>query len=172
MNTPTRQIPPERKAIYYGGMALIAVGLLLFVSNFFAGPEIGGRNRPQPGQPDFWERAQEQHEEFGRGMKASMVRAILGMGLMVVGGILMNIGVRGPAGSGLVLDPEKARQDLEPWSRMGGGVIQDALSEVNVVKKIEEGIGNPKLQVKVRCQKCQGLNDETAKFCNQCGAAI
>ena len=77
MNTPTRQIPPERKAIYYGGMALIAVGLLLFVSNFFAGPEIGGRNRPQPGQPDFWERAQEQHEEFGRGMKASMVRATL-----------------------------------------------------------------------------------------------
>jgi rRNA maturation endonuclease Nob1 len=55
---------------------------------------------------------------------------------------------------------------------MGGGVVQDALSEVNVVKKLEEGIGNPQPQVKVRCQKCQGLNDETAKFCNQCGAAI
>src|SRR5262249_39463854 len=109
---------------------------------------------------------------FSRGMKANLVRALLGMGLMVVGGILMSVGARGPAGSGFVLDPEKARQDLEPWSRMGGGIVQDALSEVNVVKKIEEGMGNPQPQVKIRCQKCQGLNDETAKFCNQCGSAI
>jgi hypothetical protein len=172
MSTPVRQISPERKAIYYGGMALIVVGILLFVSNFFMVPDIGGRNDPQPGEPDFWTRAQERHEEFGRGMQAAMVRALLGMGLMVVGGILMNVGAKGAAGSGLVLDPRKARQDLEPWSRMGGGVVQDALSEVDVVKKIEAGIGNPQPQVKVRCQKCQGLNDETAKFCNQCGASI
>jgi hypothetical protein len=26
--------------------------------------------------------------------------------------------------------------------------------------------------VKVRCRSCQSLNDETAKFCGQCGAAI
>jgi hypothetical protein len=47
---------------------------------------------------------------------------------MVIGGILMNIGARGAAGSGLVLDPEKARQDLEPWSRMGGGIVPGAHS--------------------------------------------
>ena len=172
MNAPRKKITPERKAMYYGGMALIAIGILLFVSTFFTGPDIGGRNDPQPGEPNFWERAQERHEEFGRGMKTTIIRALLGMGLMVVGGILMNIGARGAAGSGLVLDPEKARQDLEPWSRMGGGVVQDALSEVDVVKRIEEGMGNPQRQVKVRCQKCQGLNDGAAKFCNQCGAAI
>jgi hypothetical protein len=158
--------------MYYGGMVLIAVGMVLFVSTFFTGPEIGGRSDPQPGEPNFWERAQERHEEFGRGMKATMVRAFLGMGFIVFGGILMNLGARGAAASGLVLNPERARRDLEPWSRMGGGVVQDALSEVHVVKKLEEGIGNPQPQVKVRCQKCQGLNDETAKFCNQCGAAI
>lgn len=26
--------------------------------------------------------------------------------------------------------------------------------------------------VKVRCRSCQSLNDEAAKFCNQCGAAL
>ncbi len=141
--------------MYYGGMALIAIGLLLFVSGFFTGPNV-----------------QEGFDQFSRDARAVMERALLGMGLCVVGGILMNIGARGAAGSGLVLDPEKARQDLEPWSRMGGGVVEDALSEVNVVKKLEEGIGNLQPQVKVRCRKCQALNDETAKFCDQCGAPM
>lgn len=170
MNAPRRQIPPERKVMYYGGMVVIVIGVLLFVSNFFLGPQLGGRN--DPGDPDFWERAQKQHEEFGRGMQAVAVRAIVGMALMVVGGILMHIGARGAAGAGLVLDPEKARQDLEPWSRMGGGVVQDALSEVQIVKKIEEGMGSPKQVVKIRCSKCKELNDEKAKFCNQCGTAL
>ena len=141
--------------MYYGGMALIAIGLLLFVSGFFTGPNV-----------------QEGFDQFSRDARAVMERALLGMGLCVVGGILMNIGARGAAGSGLVLDPEKARQDLEPWSRMGGGVVEDALSEVNVVKKLEEGISNLQPQVKVRCRKCQALNDETAKFCDQCGAPM
>ena len=54
----------------------------------------------------------------------------------------------------------------------GWGMVQDALSEVEVVKKIGDRLDAPEPQVKVRCQKCQSLNDETAKFCNQCGAAI
>ncbi len=32
--------------------------------------------------------------------------------------------------------------------------------------------GAPQPQVKVRCRKCEALNDETVRFCNQCGAAI
>ena len=58
MNAPRSPIPPRRKAMYYGGLALIVAGSLLFVSTFFTGPEIGGRNDPKPGDPDFWERAQ------------------------------------------------------------------------------------------------------------------
>jgi RNA polymerase subunit RPABC4/transcription elongation factor Spt4 len=85
---------------------------------------------------------------------------------------LRSVGAKGWAGSGVVLDPETARKDVEPWSRMGGGVLQDALSEVQVVKKIEDRLDSPKPQVKVRCRKCQTLNDEPAKFCNQCGSAI
>jgi hypothetical protein len=174
MNAPGSPIPPRRKALYYGGLALIVAGSLLFVSSFFGrtGPEVGGRDDPKPGDPDFWERAQARHEEFRRGMNASMVRALLGMGLALAGGVLMTVGARGAAGSGLLLDPARAREDLKPWSRLGGGVVQDALSEVNVVKKMEEGAGRPPPQVKVRCQKCQALNDEAARFCNQCGSAI
>ena len=39
---------------------------------------------------------------------------------------------RGLAGSGVVLDPEKAREDVEPWSRMAGGVVKDALDESGI----------------------------------------
>src|SRR5262249_852674 len=99
-------------------------------------------------------------------------RSFGGIVLMMIGGFLMKVGAKGWAGSGMVLDPEKARKDVEPWSRMGGGVVQDALSEVEVVKKLEDRLDSPEPQVKVRCQKCQALNDEAAKFCNQCGSAI
>ena len=30
----------------------------------------------------------------------------------------------------------------------------------------------PQPQVKVRCRKCEALNDEAVRFCNRCGAAI
>lgn len=55
---------------------------------------------------------------------------------------------------------------------MGGGVVQDALSEVEVVKKIEDRMDSSDPKIKVRCRNCQALNDESAKFCGQCGAAI
>jgi zinc-ribbon domain len=55
---------------------------------------------------------------------------------------------------------------------MAGGVAQDALSEIDVVKKIGDRLEAPTPQVKIRCQKCQALNDPTAKFCSQCGTAI
>jgi len=155
MNTPNKQIPPERKALYYGGMALTGIGFLLFISVFFTGAANFGNFDNLEG------RAQ-----------SEMFRAIIGMVLMMAGGIMMNIGAKGWAGSGVVLDPEKARKDVEPWSRMGGGVVQDALSEVDVVKKIEGRLESPEPQVKVRCRKCQALNDETAKFCNQCASAL
>ena len=85
---------------------------------------------------------------------------------------MRNIGAKGLAGSGVILDPEQAREDVEPWSRMGGGVLQDALSEVDVVNRIEDRLDSPEPEIKIRCPNCRALNDETAKFCNQCGAAI
>lgn len=61
-----------------------------------------------------------------------MVFALPGMALFMVGAVLMNIGRAGLAGSGVVLDPQRAREDLEPWSRMAGGMVKDALDESGV----------------------------------------
>jgi hypothetical protein len=155
MDRPNKQIPPERRALYYVGMALIGIGLLLFLSTFVTFLANFGN-----------------FDNFEGRAKSEGFRAFGGMVLMMIGGFMMNVGAKGWAGSGVVLDPERGRKDVEPWSRMGGGMVQDALSEVEVVKKIGDRLDAPAPHVKVRCQKCQTLNDETAKFCNQCGSAI
>jgi hypothetical protein len=138
-------------------MALGVIGFLLFLSTFVTFIANFGN-----------------FENFEGRARSGGFRAFGGMILMMAGGFLTNLGVRGWAGSGLVLDPEKARSDVEPWSRMGGGIVQDALSEIDVVKKIGDHFQSPAPapHVKVRCQKCQSLNDETAKFCNQCGSSL
>jgi hypothetical protein len=151
----TRQISPERKAIYYGGMAVAGLGLLLFLSTFVTFLlNFGNFNN------------------FENRVMSEGLRAVGGMVLMVIGAGMINVGARGLAGSGVVLDPERARKDVEPWSRMAGGMADDVLSEVGVVKKLGEKLEPTEAKVKVRCRKCQALNDEVAKFCNQCGSAV
>lgn len=44
----------------------------------------------------------------------------------------MRLGHSGLAGSGMKLDPQEARRDLEPWSRMSGGILKDTLDEAGV----------------------------------------
>jgi hypothetical protein len=141
-------------------MAVMAVGGLLFLSTFVTFAANFGN-----------------FEDFEGRAQSNMFRALGGMVLLIAGGALMRVGAMGAAGSGLVLDPEKAREDLEPWARAGGGLAGDAMSEVPLVKKLEDHLGgtkraDPPPQVKVRCPGCRALNDEGAKFCNQCGGAI
>jgi hypothetical protein len=155
MATPRRQIPPERKTLYYIGQVICIFGLLSFLSVFVTGCINFGN-----------------FDNFQAQAQSSMFRGFGGMFLMIIGGAMVSIATKGLAGSGVILDPEKAREDVEPWSRMAGGVVQDALSEVDVVKKMGERLEAPAPQIKVRCRRCQALNDEAAKFCNQCGAAI
>src|SRR3569623_787411 len=70
MSTPTRQIPPERQALYYGGMLLVGIGVLLILSTFIPGiANFGNFN-------DFAGRAQ-----------SEMARAIGGMILIIIGRI-------------------------------------------------------------------------------------
>lgn len=57
------------------------------------------------------------------------------MFLFIAGGILVGIGRRGLAGSGIVLDPKQARKDLKPWAKMGGGILKDALEEAGLKKE-------------------------------------
>lgn len=158
-----RTIGPERRGLYYLGMALTGAGLLLFLSNvfFFAGdfgkvgdgPSLPKNDVPME-DPDWWDKSSAQHDkwwsdvesrhaEHGRQGQNMMFRALGGMGLIVLGGFLMKVGKSGLAGSGVVLDPQQARKDMEPWSRMKGGMVQDALEEVEVVKKLEGRIAPP-----------------------------
>jgi len=159
MTEPNRNLSDERKAAYYVGMIISVIGFLTFGSVFVTAAMQFG---------DF--------SNFVADARSMMMRAVIGMGMMIVGGIVMSIGSRGVHGSGILLDPEKQRRDVEPWSRMQGGMIDDALSEVKTLDNLTgAGAGNqpaPQTQVKVRCRACSALNDETDKFCGQCGAQL
>lgn len=155
MSDPKRQISPERKALYYGGMGLIGVGLLLFLSVFFTSAANFGN-----------------FDNFEGRVRSEMFRSIGGIILMAIGSFLMKVGAKGWAGAGVLLDPRQAREDVEPWSRMHGGMVDDALSEVELARRLGERFDSPPHEIKVRCRKCQALNGEEAKFCNQCAAPL
>ncbi|HUR52843.1 MAG TPA: hypothetical protein VMZ71_01845 [Gemmataceae bacterium] len=129
-------------------------------------------NRPPLGSPEWHAQFDKRHEEHGRFGQGMMFRALGGMGLIVLGGFLTRIGAVGLAGSGVVLDPQKARKDVEPWSRAVGGIMNDAVSEIDAVKNAQKPAEPPPPVVKVRCRRCQALNDETAQYCNQCAASL
>jgi len=156
MEPPRRQIPAGRKAIYYLGMGLTVLGVISFVSTFFTFAAHFG---------DF--------SNFEENARSEMYRAFGGMAMIFIGAILMGVGRAGPAGSGVLLDPQKAREDLEPWNRMRGGMVNDALSEIDAVTKVTDALGGKAKEViKVRCPRCGTLNDETARFCSHCGAPL
>ena len=142
-----KEISEERKILYYAGMAVTGIGLVLFFSTFFAfmNPE-----RFMTGDSS---------------MGSVMTRPFIGFIMIGIGNFMRVVAARGVAGSGLVLDPKKAREDLGPWSTMAGGMIDDALDETrigsnkDVIKEV----------IKVRCRSCSALNDEDAKFCKDCG---
>src|SRR3954449_12551483 len=143
MEPPRRQIPPGRKAIYYVGMGLAALGAISFLSTFFTFAAHFG---------DF--------SNFEENARSGMFRAFGGMAFIFVGIVLMNVGRAGAAGSGVVLDPQRAREDLEPWNRMRGGMVNDTLSEIDAVNKVTDALGaGAKEVVKVRCPRCGALND-------------
>ena len=93
----SRQISEERKATYYIGIGLTVLGGILFASGFLTFMAHFG---------DF--------SNFQDNAKTVGFLWLGGMALLIVGSIIRGIGSRGLAGSGVVLDPEKARDDLEP----------------------------------------------------------
>ena len=101
-----RNVSIQRKGLYYTGTVLVLLGFLLFGSVFVTGSMTWG---------DF--------TNFDANAKSEMARGIGGMALIIVGSIVKGVGARGAAGSGLLLDPERARKDLEPYARMTGGLL-------------------------------------------------
>lgn len=146
----TKQISGERKTAYYLGMLLMILGGLAFFSVFITfAMNFGNFNN------------------FEANARSSMFRAFGGMGLLFIGGIIRGIGARGLAGSGVVLDPKQAREELEPYSRMAGGMVKDALDEADVsLGKKSETV------VMIKCRDCGQLNEEDSKFCQECGRKL
>lgn len=161
-------IRPRRKALYTIGMVALAVGFLLFLSTFvsffldFGSPDMAPA-------PDLYptmgfHRSLDAAASNGRALG---LRALLGMVLMIAGGVTMRIAVLGAAGSGLVLDPRKAREDLEPFSRMAGGMLRDALDEAGM-----DRAAAVERVIMLKCRHCSTLNEADSKFCQECGRQI
>ncbi len=145
------QIPPKRRAAFYVGTGMMVLGGLLFASAFLGMALRFG---------DF--------TDFEGRAASTAVRLFLGMGLMIVGSMVRMAGARGLAGAGVILDPARARRELEPYSRMAGGMLKDALGELR-----PPAAGEPAApRIKLRCRACSSLNPETAKFCQECGQAL
>ena len=151
-----RAISKRRKGLYTLGVALQVLGALLFIASFFGFACAGKRAVTAPFTGNYHEVADPLNWWFG---------AVVGVIVLAIGGFLRHIGARGIAGGGLVLDPDRAREDLSPWARAGGGLLKDALDQ--------SGLGSePTTQVRVRCKPCGRLNEEDARFCSGCGAAL
>ena len=136
----SQNISKSRKFMFYCGTAMMALGVILFILPFF-----------------FF-----MLEDL---FFVSFILAPFGFVMIIVGAILRMLGSKGLAGSGFILNPNKAREDLKPHTEALGGVIDDVLSNTNIVK-------NSTQIVMVRCTKCETLNPESSKFCNQCGEKI
>ncbi len=143
-------VSEERKIAYYLGTVLMVIGGLSFASVFITFASHFG---------DF--------TNFESNARSSMLRAFGGMGLLVVGAIIRGIGARGLAGSGVVLDPDKAREDLAPYSRMAGGMVKDALDEAQI-----DLSGAKEKVIMLKCQKCGKLNEQDSKFCQECATKL
>ena len=118
-----RHITPQRKAWFRLGQILIAIGVLSFLSVFVSAAL-----------------------SFGSGdlnVQFMAIRAVGGFILIFIGGGLMTFGIAGIAGSMLNLDPDQARQDLEPWARMSGGLKKAELDEMGIdVTKIAAALSS------------------------------
>jgi hypothetical protein len=144
----TRRISKGRKNAYYVGSVVQIIGVVIFFSCFVLGVVgiAAGARRA---------------ETFGI---AAAFCGVIGFGLILLGSIIQTVGARGLAGSGVVLNPEKARDELEPYSRQAGGMVKDALDEAGISLG-----GKPEKIIMIKCRACGRLNEEDSKFCQECG---
>ena len=142
-----KNISENRKAGFYIGTGIMIIGYLMFFSVFLTFMSGSGDS-----------------SSMG---SAFMFRGGGGMVLVAFGAFLRNVATKGLAGSGVILDPEQARDDLEPYSRMAGGMVKDAMDEADLDFK-----GKTEKVIMVRCQHCSKLNEEDSKFCQECGKKI
>lgn len=136
----SNEFPRSRKTLYYFGMILSIIGIILFLSNFVA-------------------------IFTGNIFNFNPIVPLVGFFMIAIGQIIRIIGAKGIAGSGIILDPEKAREDVKPYSKAMGGVIDDVMSNVDTKSANKEII-------KIKCRNCGTLNDEDSTYCKSCGEKL
>lgn len=137
-------ISPERKIVFYAGQVIGIVGLVTFLSVFLS-VATSIRDVRDPFE--------------ARSHVSSMVtRAITGFIMIGIGGALVSVGRKGLAGSGMTLEPEQARRDVEPWSRMTGGIVKDVLDEADV--KLGSSRDDSELPFDERLRRLRKLHDD------------
>jgi hypothetical protein len=138
-----RQISTERKALFRAGQIIGVLGLVSFLSVLVSAALNFG---------DF--------TDFESQTRWMAIRAVGGFIMMFIGGALTTIGMAGAAGSMLNLDPEQAREDLEPWARMHGGLTKASLDEMGVdIPKIASALtGGPGNSGETIEQRLRGLH--------------
>jgi hypothetical protein len=135
------------------GTGIAALGLLLFLSVFVTSALNFGN-----------------FSNFEAQGRSFALRAVMGMILMMAGQAIRAVGARGLSGSGVVLDPEQAREDLHPYTNAAGGMIRDALDGADLDLGQQQTTASPAIMI--RCGECRKLNEETDKFCSECGASM
>jgi hypothetical protein len=155
------QISTERKVTYYIGICLIVVGIILFLSVFVfffvdANSGMGSNVISAPTEMSF---------------PKYFILAFVGIVLTIVGSMLMNAGSKGLAGSGILLDPDKAVEDLKPFNEAKGKMINDAVENISALNKFK-GTNSVKEVIKIKCKSCGTLNDEDAKYCKSCAKIL
>jgi len=163
----TEQISQERKSLYTVGLVMQIIGCCLFALPFIT--------------IVIFMISAVSSDDLPRGFVAVPIAfgfGFAGFVLIAGGGFVRVLAARGKAGSGLVLDPQQARKDVEPWSRMQGGVLKDTLDEAGVnLGQVARQLGNagnpaPQTLIMLKCTHCGKLNEEDSKFCQECGDAL
>lgn len=151
---------PGRVWMVRAGIVCLAIGALMFLSTFAIFAVNFG---------NF-----ENFESRGRTMA---LLAVGGMVLMIAGMLLAMFGGSGMVSALWNLDPRRARENLAPWARLSGQLTDEAFHEMKAVRQTLGDFSNDadaptERIVQVRCRECRALNEETQKFCGQCGKAL
>ena len=102
--------------------------------------------------------------QFPYGIIISVIFIIIGSIIRSIGAAICIISKEGEAAAGLLLDPNKEREDKKEQNKSFGGQISDMIEEIPVVKNLTV--------IKIKCRECGHLNDEHDKFCSNCGKVL
>lgn len=158
-----------RKTAYYVGTLLMVVGFVIAFGSFVPAFSIFGSTQDFVGrtmssagrgkQPDPSAVTGFMSQVTGS-VAYSFGLALGGTALIIVGAFIRRTGSHGLAGSGLVLDPQKAREDVKPWSQMQGGVLRDTIDAAGFGGAVRRPAGAGDLPFDEKLRRLHKLKEE------------